>query len=75
MVQRVKVLVAKPEDWGSIPGSHMLEGENQVLQGVLWPPQVHCGMCVYKHIHICKRKHGKSEIKTNKQMHHFNCWE
>ena len=25
----VKVLVAKPEDWSSIPGTHMVEGENQ----------------------------------------------
>lgn len=30
MVQRVKVLATEPEDPGLIPGSHMVEAENQL---------------------------------------------
>lgn len=28
-----------------IPGTHMVEGEGQILQVVLWPPDVPCGTC------------------------------
>lgn len=38
--QRLKGLAAKPEDLSSIPGNHMVEGEQQLLKVVLWPQQV-----------------------------------
>lgn len=41
---RVKVLATKPDGLSLIPaGTHMVEGENQFLQVVLW--------CVCTHIH------------------------
>jgi hypothetical protein len=33
--QRLKGLAAKPEDLSSIPGNHMVEGEQQLLKVVL----------------------------------------
>lgn len=35
MVQRVKVLAAKPNDLGSISGALMVEGDNQLPKVVL----------------------------------------
>lgn len=35
MAQRVKALAAKPDNLGSIPGTHTVEGGNQLLQIVL----------------------------------------
>lgn len=35
-----KVLASQPDNLTLIPGSHMVEGENQLLTIVLGPPQV-----------------------------------
>lgn len=43
MAYQIKVLVTKPDNLSSIPGVHMMEGENQFthvssnLTHVLWP--------------------------------------
>lgn len=37
MAQRVKVLAAELDDSSSITGTHIVEGDNQLLQVVLWP--------------------------------------
>lgn len=34
VAQQVKAGAAKPNDLGPIPGVHLAEGENQLLQGV-----------------------------------------
>lgn len=38
MVQWVKVPEVKPEDLNLIPGSHMVEADNWLLEVVIWPP-------------------------------------
>lgn len=40
MTQRVKGLAAKPDNLGSVPGTHTGKGENQLLQIVLSYPKV-----------------------------------
>jgi hypothetical protein len=35
--QWVKVLIAEPDDLGSIPRAHTVEGEKQIYHIVLWP--------------------------------------
>lgn len=32
-----------------IPGTHMVKGKGQFLQIFLWPPHMHCGMCIHTH--------------------------
>jgi hypothetical protein len=34
MFQQVKVLAAKPDDWSLISETYMIEGGNELLQGV-----------------------------------------
>lgn len=36
----------------SIPGTHTVEGENQITWAVLWPSHAHCGLCAQTHTHI-----------------------
>lgn len=40
MAQWLKVLAAKPDVLGSVPGIHMVVGQNQLLQVDLCPPRV-----------------------------------
>ena len=35
MIQQVKVLAVMPDDLSLIPGTHMVEGENQLHKAVL----------------------------------------
>lgn len=42
MAQRVKVLAAELNDSSSITGTHIVEGDNQLLQVVLWPLTSEC---------------------------------
>jgi hypothetical protein len=35
MVQRVKMLPAKPDDLNSIPETQTVKGKNKILQGIL----------------------------------------
>lgn len=42
LIQR-KTLKAMPQDLSLIPGSHRVEGKNQLPQVVLQPPCVSCG--------------------------------
>lgn len=44
MAQEVTALVAKPDDLRT----HTMEGENSLLQDVLWAPHALSGTCEYK---------------------------
>lgn len=37
MAERVKALATKMDNLSSIPGTIVVEGENEILQAVLWP--------------------------------------
>lgn len=54
MAQLDKELAAKPSDLSSVPGIHMVAGENLLSQIVLWPLRVHhgTGACECTHIQI-----------------------
>lgn len=52
MDQQVKALAAKPDDRSSIPGTHMTEGKNGLLQVVLISRHRLCYMCA-AHTHSC----------------------
>ena len=46
-VQQVTMPAARPDNLSSVPGSHVVERENQLLQGC---PHLHnecCGTCAY----------------------------
>lgn len=49
MAEQVKVLAAKPSGLGSIPETHMVEGEGQLPQIVLWPLHLIYGLRVHEH--------------------------
>lgn len=53
MAQQIKTLATKPDDLNSIPRNHMREGENQLLQIVLWLP------------HNCYERHIPTDIYIN----------
>ena len=50
---QARTLPAKPEKLSSIPGPHVVEGENQFVQVILLPQKVHQGtyapLLVYTH--------------------------
>lgn len=46
MAQEVMALAAQPDD----VRTHTMEGENSLLQGVLWAPPAHSGACEYKQV-------------------------
>lgn len=48
MAQRVKALIAKANYWSSNPGSHVVEGENKLLQVGLQLPHLH----IMAHAHL-----------------------
>lgn len=52
MVQWRQVLATKPDDRSSIPGTHMVEGENQFLQVVLQLP--HARASTFTHTQVNK---------------------
>lgn len=49
MAQQVGVIATQPNDLGSVPGTHVVEGENQFWQAILCLPPVYHGMhrCVH----------------------------
>lgn len=51
---QVKALADKPKDPRSIPRTHTMEGENQHLQLVHWPLQIH--NAAYTHTHKFNKK-------------------
>jgi hypothetical protein len=57
------VLATKPEDLSSTPENHMLEGENQFLQDILWQSYMLWGMNVSIHIDIDRKL-----LKDRKQV-------
>lgn len=59
LAQQVKVLEVKPKDSSLIPETHMGEGDNLLLQVVLWPSQC-------KHVHTCLHIHRHAETQINK---------
>lgn len=56
MAQCVKMPTTKSNDLSLIPRIHMMEGENSLLQAVLWPPSAHALV----------HTHNKETDKTNK---------
>lgn len=51
MTQCIKVLADKPDSFGLIPGTHVVEEENQLPQVVFWVSHKSWGMQVYKQRH------------------------
>ena len=45
IAQQIKVLAKKPGDLSLIPGTHIVEGENQLHQVILWPSTLQHGIC------------------------------
>lgn len=45
----------KPEDLSSVPKTQTIEGENQILQVVLWLPHGHNGPHEYMYIHTLNK--------------------
>lgn len=45
MAQQIKAFVTKPD----IIGTHIVEGENQLLQVILCPPHIDHNMCAHTH--------------------------
>lgn len=41
-----KHLLGQPDSLSSIPGSHEVEGENQILNFFLWSADMHNGACM-----------------------------
>lgn len=56
MAQLDKELAAQPSDLSSVPGIHMVAGENLLSQIVLWPLRAHHGTgacdCTYIQITV-----------------------
>lgn len=59
MTQWAEVPSAKPHDLNLSPGTHLLEGKNQLLQDVLCSPHMCNSMHRYAHIpvFICTQAH------------------
>lgn len=49
----VKALAPKPDNSSLTPGTHMVGGQNSLLQVVLWSPHLGHGM------HVCTHTHNK----------------
>lgn len=59
------MVAAKPGDLSSILGTHMIGGENQLPQGVLWSPMchgTHAHMRAHTHIYKHTDTPTRSEI-------------
>lgn len=46
MAQKAKIVAAMADNLGFIPEGHVTGGSHQLLQAVLWPPQMYYGRCV-----------------------------
>lgn len=51
MPQEVKALTGKSANPCTIPGTHVMEGENLCPQVILSSPQAFCGIYGHKHAH------------------------
>lgn len=60
MVLMRGTLKAMPKGLSLIPGSHTVEGKNQLPQVVLRPPCVSCGT-YHTHIHMLLKSVGKKQ--------------
>lgn len=67
MTQKVKELLAKPENPSWILGMHTMEGEKWLPWTVLSPLSVHHGVSVY--IHICTNTQMKNKKRTEEENH------
>lgn len=47
MTQQERALATKPDTVSSIPGIHVMEGENLSTRDVLWTPHTNCGIPMY----------------------------
>lgn len=57
MDQQLNMPAIKPGDLSSIPRTHMVKAEHQLLQGVLWPSHAHHGICLScPHAHVHKHR-------------------
>jgi hypothetical protein len=59
------VLASKRDDLSSVPKTHLVEAESQLLHFVLWPPQEHCGMPA---LNLENIKLGTLKIVSNKRI-------
>lgn len=51
MTQQVRAPALRPEDLSWISGSHIIEEENHLLKGILWPSHAHCGTHMHTVLH------------------------
>ena len=65
MVQPVKVPAAKSEDLSSIPGTHIMEGENRILYKLSFYLHKHTSMSAYTETHRCTHTHTHTHTHTN----------
>lgn len=62
----LKAPVTKLEDLSSNPRTHRLDGEEQILQVVLWPLWVRQGVCIPTHLHTYTHKMNTSKYNILK---------
>lgn len=68
MTQCIKVLADKPDSFGLIPGTHVVEEENQLPQVVFWVSHESWGMQVYKDVHAWNKFIHETK-RQNKQTY------
>lgn len=56
-VQQVMVFAVHSDGLSSIPGTHRVEGKNQLLQAVFWSLHTSFSTCMPKHKHRESREH------------------
>lgn len=49
MAWQIKELAAEPDNLNSIPGTHMAEVGDQMLQAVFWPTHTIVETCMHTH--------------------------
>lgn len=69
MVQSTEVLAAKPDNPSSVPGVHMVEGENQLPLIFLWPTHASHALSVHIHTHphMCAHTHIHTHACTSRK--------
>ena len=69
MAQRVKLFVDKPAYLSSVPGAHMVEGKNQLLQVIVLGQ----GICISTHFQLVnKQKDLRKEVELS--SHSESCF-
>ena len=68
MVPQVKVLVTRPDHLRWTPGTHVVKGETQVLQVVLWPPLEHYHTYAHTHTNVIWNAFTSSQLPKEKEF-------